>query len=734
MGELFKDTDLSMNHFVPDADPGTTTDPLKMDSDGDGVPDGWIDGFHGLARDGTFQFGEGEDKNFNGKVDAGETNPNAVDSDGDGLLDGWDILTSSAHSGWDNIVETDDGPSPTTHRYWGELSYGTNHNLAYLVEDVPTDIFLQQGPTDPTSIDSDGDGLIDGNARQIGNEFRYGELPTKDQLVDQPLPGYINTGQNIWTDPSNMDTDGDGLSDGMEFNGWEVNIIMEKTKERVETRQVHSDPAHIQFNNAKQEWVFDSGDGDNDGVSDYDEFLNSSDPNNRDTDGDRIIDGNEGQGELTQIEGKDPEILKFKFGAFGEYQVFSKVRWTWGETVEGVKGYVGFVMVVYVKAGDNAGLDYISIKIPGRERAFKYFDNAPLTYTTDDNDFVFRIDWSKTLLSGYDVNITVADVNGNGNYTNTHIDGLVEGIIKALVKAFKSFVEAVKDIISSMIKWLLDAIAKLFQPVIDKIKEGLKPISEKLCSIFIDNLSIIIGMGGRGDILLDLTKMFVTIFKATVELFIGMKVLSIIYYAAGKLSGPCPPAWGLANLALFGTLTILILIDTYIDCQEKPSKENPKEFNIFDFFNTISSIGLGLPLALETFNNIKIIQEGKEKMAFEPEEMKVFEQLIKALMLLFIKETMDMILSGLSIGLFSFGIGTTEYNMAIVGLFIDLIFTFYAFVIALKEGADLIIASIKVVDPNGKISIASMVPLDIGIIICSLVEIGGIVAKAYTLS
>jgi outer membrane protein OmpA-like peptidoglycan-associated protein len=62
--------------FVPDADnEATTTDPLNADTDGGGVPDGV------------------EDKNLNGRVDAGETDPNdasdddKVDSDGDGLSD-----------------------------------------------------------------------------------------------------------------------------------------------------------------------------------------------------------------------------------------------------------------------------------------------------------------------------------------------------------------------------------------------------------------------------------------------------------------------------------------------------------------------------------------------------------------------------------------------------------------------------------------------------------------------
>jgi hypothetical protein len=44
--------------FKPDLDPSTTTDPLSADTDGDGKTD------------------VEEDTNFNGRVDAGETDPN----------------------------------------------------------------------------------------------------------------------------------------------------------------------------------------------------------------------------------------------------------------------------------------------------------------------------------------------------------------------------------------------------------------------------------------------------------------------------------------------------------------------------------------------------------------------------------------------------------------------------------------------------------------------------------
>jgi hypothetical protein len=56
-----KDTDPAKRNFIPDSDPGTSTDPLGKDTDGDTLPDGK------------------EDANKNGRVDPGETDPNHAD-------------------------------------------------------------------------------------------------------------------------------------------------------------------------------------------------------------------------------------------------------------------------------------------------------------------------------------------------------------------------------------------------------------------------------------------------------------------------------------------------------------------------------------------------------------------------------------------------------------------------------------------------------------------------------
>jgi hypothetical protein len=83
------ETDLSV--FIPDADPSSTTHAYETDTDLGGVPDGWIDGWQkgdtttpSGVPDMEFQWGEGEDKNFNGKCDPTETDPTKIDTDQDG--------------------------------------------------------------------------------------------------------------------------------------------------------------------------------------------------------------------------------------------------------------------------------------------------------------------------------------------------------------------------------------------------------------------------------------------------------------------------------------------------------------------------------------------------------------------------------------------------------------------------------------------------------------------------
>ncbi|MDP2342535.1 MAG: hypothetical protein Q8O67_16380 [Deltaproteobacteria bacterium] len=187
------DTNVDNGNFIPDADPTTTTSAVDPDSDDGGVSDG------------------DEDENFNGRIDAGETDPNVgaddrpedADGDGDGIPDGIEIDTGTDP----NDDDSDDDGIPDG------------------VEDSDQDGTVDVGETDPRDDDSDDDGLPDGieDADQDGL-VDVGETdPDDDDSDDDSLPdgdedangnGVVDGDE---TDPSDPDSDDDGVCDAPDF-------------------------------------------------------------------------------------------------------------------------------------------------------------------------------------------------------------------------------------------------------------------------------------------------------------------------------------------------------------------------------------------------------------------------------------------------------------------------------------------------------------------------------------
>jgi len=180
--------------FKPDSDSNTVTDPLDQDSDDDGLPDGWIDGANGASADGIRNGVEGEDFDGDGILDPlGESDAANHDTDADGLTDGVECgLTGGGVPGLDGIPDVgplEDGTDPTSSHFRTDADAGASR-------------------TDPTSDDSDFDGIEDGTE----DSNQDGAVAGDDVPYTTPVPG------EIWTetDASNSDTDADGIIDGLE--------------------------------------------------------------------------------------------------------------------------------------------------------------------------------------------------------------------------------------------------------------------------------------------------------------------------------------------------------------------------------------------------------------------------------------------------------------------------------------------------------------------------------------
>lgn len=125
--------------------------------------------------------------------------------------------------------------------------------------------------TDPFALDTDGEGLSDGDEVNVHNTDPLNPDMDEDGLSDWKE---VEIGSN----PDNPDTDDDGLPDGWEFLHI-LNILVADA----------------------------NGDPDDDGLANLQEYLRGTNPGNPDTDGDGISDGPSAVGAI--FAGPDPNPL-----------------------------------------------------------------------------------------------------------------------------------------------------------------------------------------------------------------------------------------------------------------------------------------------------------------------------------------------------------------------------------------------------------------------------------------
>jgi hypothetical protein len=268
------------------------TDPLDPDTDGDGMPNGWeIDnGLNYNVNDAA------ADADSDGLINLHEyqngTDPQDADTDNDGMPDGWEVDNSL------NPLADDASLDPDL------------DNLTHLQE--------YASGTDPNLADTDADGMPD------GWEVTHGLTPTgDDSTADADGDGLNNLGEyTAGSDPNDSDSDNDGLPDNWEVayspilnptnsvgdagaagdpdsddasNLWEYqngtdptvadNIYQDTDSDGMP--DVWEDTHGLDKNNAADALV----DTDADGLNNIDEYLNGTDPQFPDSDGDGLSDG-----------------------------------------------------------------------------------------------------------------------------------------------------------------------------------------------------------------------------------------------------------------------------------------------------------------------------------------------------------------------------------------------------------------------------------------------------------
>lgn len=242
-----------------------TTNPLQADTDGDLLSDGWevTNGFDPTqASDGNAD-SDGDGLSSGAEIATHGTNPNASDSDLDGESDGYEVSQ---------------GTDPTDQ---------TSRTSLDSDGDVMSDQWEQTHGFDPNnggdaSLDLDGDGLT--NFR----EYLQGTDPTNLDSDNDSYNDYLewSNGFNpLSAADANVDSDGDSLPDL-----WELRYGLDRFQNNESGD--YDDDGLYDYEEFAGGFNPTTGDTDGDGISDYDEFY-GPDPYTIDSDGDGLSDGAE---------------------------------------------------------------------------------------------------------------------------------------------------------------------------------------------------------------------------------------------------------------------------------------------------------------------------------------------------------------------------------------------------------------------------------------------------------
>ncbi|RLF04937.1 MAG: hypothetical protein DRJ64_06220, partial [Thermoprotei archaeon] len=306
------------------------THPLLVDTESDGMPDGWEvhNALNPLVNDASL------DPDSDALTNFGEfqnlTDPHDADTDDDGMTDGWEVTYALNPLADDTLGDPDadllnnlsEFIHHTSPRDWDSDNDGMPdgwevvHSLNPVSNDGSRDPDLDslsnlseyQAGTDPHDADTDNDGMTD------GWEVNAGLNPLADDAAsDLDLDMLSNIEEfGLGTDPANADTDSDLMPDG-----WEVGNSLDPLSNdaaadpdsdnlsNLGEYQASTDPALADTDGdlIPDGWEVNHGldpvsddsaiDSDSDGLTNLQEYQASTDPHNSDTDADGLLDGSD---------------------------------------------------------------------------------------------------------------------------------------------------------------------------------------------------------------------------------------------------------------------------------------------------------------------------------------------------------------------------------------------------------------------------------------------------------
>ncbi|MGD9612599.1 MAG: hypothetical protein AB7V22_06815, partial [Kiritimatiellia bacterium] len=189
------------------------TDPWYGDTDNDGLPDPWevamgLDALSGGGADGAAGDPD-RDKLVNSQEFARNTHPLRADTDGDRMTDGWEVTYGFNPLVNDAAGDADDDGLTNLQ----EMGYGTDPRNPDTDGDGMPDGWEAESGLNPLRSNADDDKDADGLTNL--EELELGTNPAQADTDGDGLGDAAELGTH-GTDPRRADTDGDGLPDGWE--------------------------------------------------------------------------------------------------------------------------------------------------------------------------------------------------------------------------------------------------------------------------------------------------------------------------------------------------------------------------------------------------------------------------------------------------------------------------------------------------------------------------------------